>query len=246
MIRSELADAIWAITLARPDKRNALTPAMLADVRAALESPPAGARALLMLGEGPVFCAGFDLDACRDDPEGALDRLLADLSGAVRAMRALPFGVVVGAHGAAVAGGCALLGGADVVVADRGCKLGYPVVRLGISPAVSAPFLRLGVGDGRARAMQLDPGLISGERAHADGLVGELVDAAGDVRERAHATARTLAGKPGCAIGATRRWLDEVAPADPGIADAALHASRALVGDADSRQRLERVWRSTR
>src|SRR5690606_9036453 len=87
--------------------------------------PLAGARALLLCGEGPVFCAGFDLDTCRGEGgDEALRRLLRGLSGAIAGLRAQERPVVVAAHGAAIAGGCALLGGADVVVADAGAKLG--------------------------------------------------------------------------------------------------------------------------
>lgn len=245
MIRSEVLDDVWTITLARPEKRNALTPDAMAALRGAVTTPPEGARCLLVRGEGPAFCAGFDLDACRDDPEGNLGLLLEDLSGAVVSMRSHPIPVVVAAHGAAIAGGCALLGGADVVVADRACKLGYPVVRLGISPAVSAPFLRAGVGDGRTRALQLDPGLVSGERAHEIGLVDELIDDAANVPGRARAIARTLAGKPGGSVAATRDWLAQIERVEPDVVATGLHASRSLLGSDESRQRLERFWTRT-
>src|SRR5690606_29099547 len=112
------------------------------------------ARTLLLCGEGRVFCAGFDLDACRGEGgDDALRRLLRGLSAAIAGLRAQERPVVVAAHGAAIAGGCALLGSADVVVADAGAKLGYPVARLGISPAVSAPFLAPAVGAGAGRRL---------------------------------------------------------------------------------------------
>ncbi len=144
MIRTETDGGVRTIVLDRPEKRNALTPAMLDDLAAGVRAvtlgkgDDAGVRAVLIRGEGRCFCAGFDLDLCRDDgPEQAVMKsFLAGLSDAIVAMRACPRPVVIAAHGAAIAGGCALLGGADLVVADRDAKLGYPVVRLGVSPAI--------------------------------------------------------------------------------------------------------------
>lgn len=242
MIRVEHEDHIACVTLARPDQRNALTPGMLGALADAVRNAPSsGARALLLAGEGRVFCAGFDLTLCRESPNGSVMRdLLSGLSGAIRAMRGLDIPVVIACHGAAIAGGCALLGGADVVVADRGCKLGYPVVRLGVSPAVSAPFLRTAVGDGACRARLLETDLIDGERAHEIGLVHELVKTREDVLPRAMEVARALGTKPPWAIAATKRWCNELTPA--GGAQRALEVSLSLTGGDEERALLEKVW----
>lgn len=216
--------------LARPERRNALTPEMLRDLAAHIENA-SDARALLLLGEGPVFCAGFDLDLCvGEDGDANLRRLLVGLSRCIVGMRNLPCPVVLGVHGAAIAGGCALLGGGDVVVAHPDAKLGYPVTRLGISPAVSAPFMA--IAPGQARRLMLDPGLIDGRRAHAKGLVHELHD---EPAARAMGLAEELAAKPPHALAATKRWLHELAPADAGQG---LGVSLSLVGNDESRRLL--------
>ncbi|MFG0282866.1 MAG: enoyl-CoA hydratase/isomerase family protein [Phycisphaerales bacterium JB039] len=244
MIRFGREGDVGVIRLMRPEKRNALTPEALetlADPRSWLEGTDMeGASALLLCGEGSVFCAGFDLETCRG-PAGAepLRRLLRGLSGAVVALRSQARPVVAAAHGAAIAGGCALLGGADIVVADAGAKLGYPVVRLGISPAVSAPFLRGAIGDGPGRARLLDPGLIDGRRAAGIGLVHELVESPADVQGRAMAIAAELAAKGASAIGATRAWLDTLEAID---AAGGLAASEQLAGDEESQALLDAMW----
>ncbi len=210
MIKAALEGSVWVVTLARGDRRNALTPGMVEALLAGVRSPDPAARAMLIAGEGAVFCAGFDLRLCMDEA-GTLERLLRGLSETVGALRVeceLP--VVIAAHGAAIAGGCALLGGADLVVSDAGAKIGYPVVPLGISPAVSAPFLRRCVGDGVARRLLLDPGLIDGREAARLGLVHECVRGPEEVLPRARAMAEELAGKPPGAIAATRAWLAEI------------------------------------
>ena len=242
MIGVEHDGPVACVTLKRPDQRNALTPEMLdALADAARATPASGARALLLAGEGRVFCAGFDLTLCRESPDGsAMRALLTGLSGAIIAMRDLPIPVVLACHGAAIAGGCALLGGADVVVADRGAKLGYPVVRLGVSPAVSAPFLRTAVGDGACRTRLLDTDLIDGVRAHEVGLVHELVGSREEVLPRALRVARALAGKPAWAVAATKRWCNELAPTNG--AQRALGVSLSLTGGEEEQTLLRHVW----
>jgi len=237
--------SVALILLDRPGKRNALTPDMLhniADAADLVHAGPGKARAVVLAGEGPVFCAGFDLALCRDDQEAMAD-LLSRLSRAIRSLRRLPVPVVVAAHGGAIAGGCALLGGADVVVADERAKFGYPVVRLGVSPAVTAPALRQAIGEGAARRRLLDPGLIDGREAHRIGLAHDLVPLPEDVRARAIETARTLAAKPHHSIVATKRWLNELDGSyDDEAFDAALRASLRLAGGEEERRRLAAMW----
>jgi methylglutaconyl-CoA hydratase len=231
---------LCAITLDRPDKRNALTPAMLDGLTDAVRRAD-DASAVLVLGTGRVFCAGFDLDLCRNDPadQPTLRALLDGLSGMVRAMRACPAPVVVAAHGAAIAGGAAILGGADIVVADREAKIGYPVVRLGISPAVSMPFVAAQAGVGPARRLGLDPGLIDGAKALSMGLVHELVETREEVVGRAREIAAEIAAKPRGGVRATKAWLNELVRVDGG---AGLEASLGLVGSEESRVMLARAW----
>lgn len=238
---------ILHIVIDRPEKRNALTADMMFNLREAKErcTEDPDVRVVLLRGEGPAFCAGFDLDACRDDPL-AMRSLLTGLSNTIRVLRACPCAVVVAAHGAAIAGGCALLGGADVVVADANAKFGYPVTRIGVSPAVTSPFLRTMVGDGHARARLLDAELIDGRRAAQIGLVHECVERAEDVLPRAREIARSLALKPPHAMRATKHWLNDVDDSlCPRRIDGALHASMGLAGGAEEREMLRKFWEKT-
>jgi methylglutaconyl-CoA hydratase len=230
VIARERIGSVERIALSRPERRNALTPDMLDELEARI-GDAGDAGALLLLGEGKAFCAGFDLDLCVG-PQGDanLSSLLTGLSRCIAALRALPMPVVIGVQGAAIAGGCALLGGGDVVIAHPDAKLGYPVTRLGISPAVSAPFVA--TPPGQARRLMLDPGLIDGRRGYAMGLVHELHD---DPAARAAEQADQLAAKPLHALAATKRWLNELASAD---AEQGLATSLALVGNAESHDLL--------
>lgn len=240
MIRVEDADGVRTVTIDRPDKRNALTSDMLAALGEAFRTVDR-ARACVLLGTGPVFCAGFDLRERAGEADlPGLRAQLRQLSQAIAVMRASGRPVVVGVQGAAIAGGCALLGGADVVVADRGAKLGYPVTLLGISPAVTAPFLRERVGDGAARALLLNPELITATQAQDIGLVDHLVNEPGAVSSEAMAIAREMAAKPTSAMRATGAWVARVCGAvesEAGLAES-LNAI-----DAETFERLEKgVW----
>lgn len=230
------------VSLDRADKRNAMLPEMLRKLHGAIEVTD-GAPAVVLLGEGKVFCAGFDLKACAADPGGETMRaLLSGLSSAVGAMRASQAPIVLGVHGAAVAGGCALLGGADIVVADRQAKLGYPVVKIGVSPAVSSPYMLASMAPGKVRARLVDTELVSGERARSLGLVHELVQSPDQVRERAIGIARDLAAKPGQGARATKAWLNEIAPVSEDRARSGLDVSLSLTGGDEERERLAALW----
>ena len=243
MIRVSHDGPVATITLDRPDRRNALTPDMLGRLAAAIPEAARASRCLVLAGAGKVLCAGFDLSLCKDDHSGSVMRsLLTGLSRAVRALREVPVPVVIAAHGAAIAGGCALLGGGDVVITDDQATLGYPVTRMGISPAVSAPFLRLSIGDAACRERLLDSGLISGADAVRLGLAHESLAGADDVIPRSLAVAAGLAEKPAGAMAATKSWLNQVSPVGT-FADAALGVSLGLAGGPEERSRLAQLWR---
>ncbi|MFI4853874.1 MAG: enoyl-CoA hydratase/isomerase family protein [Phycisphaerales bacterium JB065] len=232
------------VVLNRPEKRNALTPEMLRQFIERIEEAGADDRAgaVLVRGEGKSFCAGFDLTLCKENSD-ALAAMLTGLSEAVRTMRRLGKPVVVAAHGHAVAGGCALLGGADLVIADRALKLGYPVVKMGISPAVSAPFVRQALASTLTRGLLLEPELIDGDRAREMGLVRLLVDLPEDVTPRGQIEAQKFASKPPRAMSATRKWLTEIEGLDrDSLIDRALGASLELVGSPEERERLAAIW----
>lgn len=233
------------ISLVRPEKKNALTPAMQNDLCTAINSAAADSacRAILLRGEGDAFCAGFDLSLCRDNDDVLRD-LLSGLSRAILALRAAPQPVVIAAHGAAIAGGCALLGGGDYVVTDAAAKIGYPVTRLGISPAVSAPFVLPHVGPAAGRARLLDATLIDGREALRIGLAHECLASAAEATARAEQIAAEFAAKPTVGLRATKHLLNELSsdgPAD--AAKRALAVSLGLVGSAEQAERLAQLWR---
>lgn len=242
-IAADFSTAVARVSFNRPEKRNALTVEMLDGLAAAIAQAIAcDSACLLLTGEGQTFCAGFDLAACRDDPL-AMEQLLRGLSRAASALRAAPFPVVISAHGGAIAGGCALLCAADIVITTTNAKIGYPVVRLGISPAVSAPLLRLAVGNGPARVRLLDSAVIDGARAVEIGLAQEALDTGEACVARAAAVADSLAAKPLNAMRQTKAWLNELEAESLSTMQRALAASVSLVGGDEERRLLAEMWK---
>ncbi|MEC9374257.1 MAG: enoyl-CoA hydratase/isomerase family protein [Planctomycetota bacterium] len=237
---------IARVVIDRREKKNALTPDMLENIRAAADKvheERGGVRAFVLAGEGDVFCAGFDLSLCKDDPL-AMGDLLTRLSHAVRAIRRLPMPVIAAAHGAAIAGGCALLCAADFVITNREARLGYPVVRLGVSPAVNAPILAVAIGHGRARERLLDPSVFSGEEALRIGFAHTCADTVDQVNGEAMRLAHRLAAKPHHSLYMTKHWLNELdASDDPDLLEGALKASLAITNTEEERSLLSAVWK---
>lgn len=236
---------VQLIVLNRAEKKNALTPEMLDLLVQSIEvvSRQSTCRAIVLCGEGNVFCSGFDMKRVHDDA-AALPSLLTGLSRSIRLLRRTPMPVIVAAHGAAVAGGCAFLGGGDFIVTNREAKLGYPVTRLGLSPAVTTPALSQSLSYGRTRERTLDPDLISGEEAARIGLASVCVDIVEDVLPRAERIARQLAEKPAYAIAATKNLLNEF---DGSLAEdrfeLALHASLDIAGNSEQLTRVAALWK---
>jgi methylglutaconyl-CoA hydratase len=240
------------IVLRDPSRRNALDAAALAALRDAIRSvadDPA-CDALVLSGEGSAFCAGFDLSACADQPP-RVEELLALLSDCVSALRALDIPVVARVQGAALAGGCALLTGCDFVVVARDAQIGYPVHRIGISPAVSAPSLLSRMGPA-ARALMVSNDLLDGQTALVRGLATHCVDATHLDAEVDGLVERLLAKGPQ-AMRATKRWIREIEsrmagdlgrtpPRDAAAVRAARDASIALASGDEFATMLRAFW----
>ncbi|MCH2143318.1 MAG: enoyl-CoA hydratase/isomerase family protein [Phycisphaerales bacterium] len=180
LIKIERTQNFVQITLQAPERRNALDPAMI-DCITEVACEANDASVLLLQGSGCTFCAGFDVHLMRQAPD-SVDVLIAALSQACRALRRCSATVVVDVQGAAVAGGCALAMSADVVIARRGARLGYPVHALGISPAVTLPVL-IPAADGLARTMVMNGRLHSAESLASHGVVHHLLDANDDISQ---------------------------------------------------------------
>jgi methylglutaconyl-CoA hydratase len=169
---------ILRLTLARPEKRNALDPALIEALTRAF-AEVGDARAVVLRGEGPSFCAGADLEWMRSSTALTPEENIADarlLDALLAAADGCPVPIVAGVQGHAIGGACGLLACCDVVVAARDASFGLSEVKIGLVPAVISPFVVARIGSGAARRL-----FVTGERFDADtalriGLVHEVVD----------------------------------------------------------------------
>ena len=200
----EVAEGVARVTLNRPEVRNALNEALLRELESTLrrlEDDPA-ARVVVLRGAGDrAFCAGADLKKVADrgttlqarESFGGLARILEH-------MARMRTPVIAQVHGYALAGGCGLAAGADVVVAAEDATFGLPEIKVGLLPLiVMAPILRA-VGRKRGLLMILSGEPVSAREAYEMGLVSRLVPR-GELDGAVGALARTLAGYSPTALG---------------------------------------------
>ena len=164
------------VTLARPETRNAFDAQLIAELAEAFVDV-GKARAVLLAGEGPSFCAGADVEWMRASVELDFDANVADanaLRGMLEAIDRCPAPVVARVHGHALGGGAGLVACADIVVAEPKAVFAFSEVKLGIVPSVISPFAIGKIGASWARRY-----FVTGERFDAAtalriGLVHEV------------------------------------------------------------------------
>jgi methylglutaconyl-CoA hydratase len=176
-LRVERDGALLRVTLARPQQRNAFDATLIAELREAF-ADVGDARAVLLSGDGPSFCAGADVEWQRASIELSYEENVEDALRLYRMLEAIdgcPAPVVARVHGYALGGGSGLVACADVAVAAEDATFGFSEVKLGIIPAVISPFVLARIGAGAARRF-----FVTGERFDAAtalriGLVTEVV-----------------------------------------------------------------------
>ena len=192
-LRVERDGHVLRVTLARPERRNAFDAALIAELTEAF-ADVGDARAVVLSGEGPSFCAGADVEWQRASIDLSYEENVEDAMRLFRMLEAIdscPAPVVCVAHGFTLGGGCGLVACADVAIADPETEFGFTEVRLGIIPAVISPFVLPKIGEAARRYF------LTGERFGAD--VALRIGLVSEVAEDAHAPPRVDRG------GAPRR-----------------------------------------
>ncbi|GAA5040552.1 enoyl-CoA hydratase/carnithine racemase [Thermocatellispora tengchongensis] len=185
------------ITLNRPDRLNAISPAMLDELESVLtaSADDPSVRVLVITGAGRAFCAGADLSPGPGDPDALPDVDLARSDAVFELLERQPQPVVAAVNGMACAGGLELLLCCDVVLAAAGVPIGDMHANAGLLPGAGGTY-RLPRRVGLNPAMWL---LLTGRTAPAEdflrwGLVHRVV-AAGELTAAAEELAKLLSGK---------------------------------------------------
>ena len=206
-LKIERDGRVLRVTLARPERRNAFDAALIAELAEAF-ADVGDARAVLLEGEGPSFCAGADVEWQRASVELSYEENVEDAMGLYRMLEtidACPVPVVCCVHGFALGGGSGLVACADVAVAWPDAVFGFTEVRLGIVPAVISPFVLPRIGAAARRYF------LTGERFDAAealriGLVSEV---AVDAGERAEQIVRDILEGGPIAVREAKRLVRE-------------------------------------
>jgi enoyl-CoA hydratase/carnithine racemase len=221
VLQVEVADGVARVTLNRPEVRNALNEALLRELEASLRrlEDDSAARAIVLRGAGDrAFCAGADLKQVADrgttlqarESFGGLARIL-ELMARMRTP------VIAQVHGYALAGGCGLAAGADIVVSSDDAVFGLPEIKVGLLPLiVMAPILRA-VGRKRGLLMILTGEPVPAREAYEMGLVSRVVPRP-DLERVVGDLARTLAGYSPTALGLAKEAASMVPDMEYGAA----------------------------
>jgi len=219
VITTERHGPVLVCTIDRPDRRNAVDAEHLADLRAVFEDP-GDARALVLAGAGPAFCAGADLGHVEGQEAAAVVREALD------ALAALPICTIAAVGGPAMGAGTQLAISCDLRVVGPGARFGIPSSKLGLMvDHWTIEKLALVAGHGTARAMLLAAEVVDADAALRLGLAQRAGDLAAAVDWAAEA-----ARLAPLSVAAQKLALDRL--------------EGRLVDEADVHAAFDRVWTS--
>jgi methylglutaconyl-CoA hydratase len=211
-IVTQSANGVKTITLNRPDKRNALSPALIEELTQALhEAETCGCGVVILTGAGSAFCAGLDMEHLATMTANTPEEHRRDSENMARVLRALhdfPKPVIAAVNGPAIAGGMGLATIPDFTLAVPEAKFGYTEVRLGYVPSIAASFLLRQVGEKRTRELLLTGRLMKAQEALQVGLVTQIV-ATEELMQSARALAQTLLVNSPQAMHAVKQLLSK-------------------------------------
>ncbi len=219
-LRLERDGEVLRVTLARPERRNAFDAALIHELAEAF-ADVGDARAVVLAGDGPSFCAGADVEWQRSSIDLSYEENVEDARRLHRMLDAIfrcPAPVVARIQGYALGGGSGLTACADIAVAGQDAVFGFSEVRLGIIPSVISPMVLARIGPAAARRYFLTGERFDAQTALRIGLVNEVAADLDAAVERV--VADLLAGGP-IAVREAKRLVLEPVDEDEAVARAA-------------------------
>jgi methylglutaconyl-CoA hydratase len=227
----DTTEHLSTITLNRPEKRNAITTQMIADLQSALDAiEKTNTRVVIITGTGKAFCAGIDLEllqaiaqqtpAENQDDSRRIAKMFRKIWSYSRPM-------IAAVNGHALAGGCGIATLCDFTLSVPEAKFGYTEVRIGFLPAIVSVFLSRQIGEKRCRDLLLTGRLVEASEAKELGLVNEIVSSERLV-DRAHELAADLLAASPSSITRAKHLLVSAAAAgvDHDLERAVLESAR--------------------
>jgi methylglutaconyl-CoA hydratase len=212
----DISGDLATVTLNRPDKRNAISSAMIAELQSAFdEIETSRARVGILTGNGKAFSAGMDLEmlasiAKQSPSENQEDsRRMAKM---FRRIWSFSKPLIAAVNGAALAGGCGIATLCDFTLAAPEAQFGYTEVKIGFLPAIVSVFLSRQIGEKRTRDLLLTGRIIDSAEAKEMGLINEIVPAE-KLMDRAKELADTLIAASPASVTRAKRLLTSAAAA---------------------------------
>jgi enoyl-CoA hydratase len=204
--------SVGTLTIARPDRLNALSPELMAELSDAVAEVARRAkelRCLVITGEGKAFVAGADIAAMQNMTPGEASDFASRGHQLGSALEALPLPVIAAINGFALGGGCELALACDFAYASEKAKLGQPEVKLGVIPGFGGTqrLLRR-VGVAVARELVYSGAMIDAQEALRIGLVNRVF-AHDELLPKTYEIARTIAEMGPLAVAAAKRVIRE-------------------------------------
>jgi len=213
MIKYIEENNIGQLTLNRPEKRNALHPELVTQIKLKLNeiSSNKDIKVLILTGEGKSFCAGADLEYLNQlskfnsiqnekDSESLAELFLG--------LYNLQIPTIAAVSGSAIAGGCGLATVCDFIIADKAtAKFGYSEVKIGFIPAIVSVFLIRKIGEGKARQLLLTGDVIDAQRSYEIGLADIISD---NVLEDAKIFAEKLISNSSLGMKLTKKMISDI------------------------------------
>jgi isohexenylglutaconyl-CoA hydratase len=215
-IRLERDGAVARLVLNRPERRNALTHAMMLELEDAFAQlrRDKSCRALVLCGAGGHFCAGGDLDAMADMPpkpaNGGTDPLLPayrQFGDALLALNELPQPTIAVVEGSAVGGGFGMACCSDVVILHDSARFGMPEPKVGFIPSQIIPFVVRRMGEGAARDLAVTGRVIDAAEAHRLGIGRHLCANTAEINRTLEAVLDDVLRLEPAAVSAAKRLV---------------------------------------
>jgi methylglutaconyl-CoA hydratase len=180
------------MTLDRPDKHNALSAKMIAEITDATKklAKDTSTRVVILAGSGKSFCAGGDLAWMKEQMTATRSQRISEarkLAEMLFHLNTLPMPLIGNIHGNAFGGGVGLISVCDTAYCSINAKFSLTETRLGLIPATISPYVSAKIGETNARYAGLSARMMSSSKANQIGLITEVVeDLDAVVNEEAH------------------------------------------------------------
>lgn len=209
-----LDDGLATISMNRPDRRNAFNSEMVKDLTELFRSLVDDQDCLIIIltGAGDTFSAGADLSYMRQIKDAGEEANVADAEALAKLLELIythPKPVIGKINGHAIGGGLGLVAACDIAISRRGCKFAFTEVRLGLAPAVIAPYVVKAIGEKNARRYMLTGDFFNDEQAVQMGLISRNVTAV-DLDGAVRTFAENMFGTAPGAVAACKELIQKV------------------------------------